>query len=174
MRRISFALSVATLLLVACQKPAAAEPPKDGAKQAEPAKAAPEKKAEPAKAAPEQKTEPAKAAQNFNIKIIPGEAKAGEAATSVVEITPALGYKINLEFPSRMKLAAAEGVTHAKDQLAKDDAEITEAALRFKVGFTAAKPGQVDLSGACDFSVCDESTCKLIRDEKVAWQVAVK
>lgn len=112
--------------------------------------------------------------QNYTVRIVPGEAKAGQPATSVVEVLPGAGYKINLEFPVRMTLSPLKGAKAAKRELSKADAEISEKALRFNVVFTADAAGTLSLDGAADFSVCNPSTCKLIRDEKLSWEVAVK
>jgi hypothetical protein len=68
----------------------------------------------------------------------------------------------------------AAGVDTPKTEYSKSDAEVTEEVLRFKVAFTAIKAGKVNLNGSADFSVCNESACKLIRDEKLAWEVAVR
>ena len=108
------------------------------------------------------------------MRIVPGDATAGRSSTSVVEVTPSTGYKINLQFPSRLKLEPTAGVKPAKEQLGKDDAEVTEEVLRFNVAFTPASAGKLKMGGTADFSVCNDSTCKLIRDEKLAWEVDVK
>ena len=160
MPRILIVLSGLCLALVACQREAAAEPPA----------AAPTTNTAPAAAA----ETPPPTTQNYTVRIVPGEAKAGAQATSVIEVTPAKGYKMNLEFPSRLSLEPTAGVKPAKEQLGKDDAEVTEKALRFKVAFTPASAGKLSMAGSADFSVCNDSTCKLIRDEKLAWVVNVK
>ena len=122
------------------------------------------------KTAPESKA-PVEA--QYTVRIIPGDAAAGTAAASVVEVKPTPGYKMNTEFPVQIKqLSAPDGVTLPKETLASADAELSEKMLRFTVPFTATKAGQIDLAGLADF--CNERACKLIRDEKVAWQVTVK
>lgn len=157
-----FLVSVAAIALaVACQKgPAEA--------QATP-KAAPGDAPEAATA----QKDNAEAAL-YAVRIVPGDATAGAEATSVIEVTPAAGYKINLEFPTRLKLSTVDGIAHAKAELGKTDAEITEKVLRFNVAFTAAKAGKFSLEGVADFSVCNDRTCRLLRGEKLAWEVAVK
>ena len=81
---------------------------------------------------------------------------------------------MNLEFPSHLKLDPPTGAALTKAELGREDAEITEAALRFTIAYTPEQAGDLDLAGAADFSVCNENACKLIRGEKVAWEVAVK
>ena len=43
---------------------------------------------------------------------------------------------INLEFPARLRVSPPAGVTVTKPDLTKDDAELTEAHLRFSVAFS--------------------------------------
>lgn len=179
MRTLILALSVAGLA-TACSTDKAPDPkakaPAPAVKQAETAKAE-TAKAETAKA--ETKAEPPAAKTpveaQYTVRIIPGAATAGTAASSVVEVTPKPGFKMNKDFPVQIKqLKAPDGVALPKPTLAVADAELTEKLLRFTVPFTAAKAGKIDLAGLADFSVCNERACKLIRDEKVAWQVEVK
>ncbi len=159
MQRIGLSALFSLTALLACQNhPAAQEgSPAPEAKPASPTSA-------PA----------ATAGDAYTVRIVAGEAKAGEPATSVVEVTPGPGYHVNTEFPVRLKLVPPAGVTAAKAQLERADAELSEAALRFNVAFTAATAGTVNMAGTADFSVCNDNTCKLIRDEKLAWEVAVK
>lgn len=152
-----------------CQKPVE-EPPAGPAPAAEAPAAAPAEAPAAAKAA---KAMP-EAAQTYTIRITPGDAEAGKAATSIVEVTPAPGYKMNKDFPTRLKVEPVEGVTLARSEFEKEDIELSEEALRFEIPFTPAAAGKLDLSAAADFSVCNENACKLIRDEKLAWQVAVR
>jgi len=168
-------------LALGCEAKQAApspEPPK--VETAPQAKAdAPSAKAEAAKgtvvaqapAAAAKKAEPEK---TYKVRIVPGEAVAGAEASSIIEVTPLLGYKMNKEFPSKLKMSETDGVTVPKSEYTKADAEITEQILRFKVAFTVAKTGKVNLNGSADFSVCNEKACKLIRDEKLAWEVATR
>lgn len=116
----------------------------------------------------------APASQPYTVRIVPGEATAGKPATSVIEVRPAEGFHVNLEFPARLRVTPPAGVTVARPDLSKADAELTADVLRFSVGFSAATAGKVTLAGLGDFSVCNDSTCKLIRDEKLSWDVQVK
>ena len=162
----------ALALLMACG-PKSAEP----VKPAVTAEAkAPAKKVEEAKVKPvaTPKAQPAPAPAAYTIRVVPGSAKAGAEITSLIEIAPLPGYKMNKDFPSRLKLAPSEGVTVNKPVLNKGDADLSEAMLRFKVPFVASAAGTTDMSGTADFSVCNESSCKLYRGEQISWKVAVQ
>lgn len=160
-------LGLALALAAGCNKPA-----EDAAPETETTSKAAEAAPAPAEAKPADT--PAPAAKNYVVKITPGDAQAGQPAKSVIEVTPTAGYKMNLDFPSRLALDTPTGATLGKTELGQGDVEITEAALRFTVDYTPDEAGKLDLAGAADFSVCNENACKLVRDEKVAWQVAVK
>jgi hypothetical protein len=116
----------------------------------------------------------AAAAQSYTVRIIPGDATAGKAGKSVIEVTPSTGFHMNLEFPARLRVTPPNGLALAKAELGKEDAELTDAVLRFTVPFTASAAGKVSVAALGDFSVCNDTTCKLIRDEKLAWDVDVK
>ena len=161
MRRILFVTALVSIACAACQKEAAAEQQKATTSKSEAPAKAPAAKANPGN-------------QSYMVRIVPGDGKAGEVMTSVVEVTAGEGYKINLQFPSRLQLEPAAGVKPSKEKLSRGDAEITEKVLRFNVAFTPANPGTLKMTGTTDFSVCNERTCNLFRGEKLAWEVSVK
>jgi hypothetical protein len=163
MRRLCISSLLLLVTAFACQREPAA---REGA----PGAAAPGPAGTEAAAAKPATTGPAP----YTVRIVPGEATAGQPATSVIEVSPAPGFKINQEFPAKLKLSKTDGVAPAKTELGRDDAEISEKALRFSVRFTPATAGKVALAGAADFSVCNDTTCKLIRDEQLSWEVEVK
>ncbi|MFN3197974.1 MAG: hypothetical protein ACE366_06085 [Bradymonadia bacterium] len=166
-------LGTLTLTAFGCQESAKAKGPDQTPPKAADAPASPDAvkaEAKPAEAPAAEQAE----APIYAVKIRPGDAKAGQAGTSVIEVTPAKGYKVNLEFPSRLKLSPVQGIAHTKAELGKDDAEVTEKVLRFNVGFTPSAAGKYALEGVADFSVCNDRTCRLIRGEKLTWEVAVQ
>ncbi len=110
----------------------------------------------------------------YTVRIVPGDAAVGKPATSLVEVTPGPGFHMNKDFPTKLRLTPAPGVTLGKNELLKEDAELSDEQLRFSVAFTSTTAGQTTLSALCDFSICNDTTCKLIRDEKLAWDVDVK
>lgn len=113
----------------------------------------------------------------------PAGAKAGTEAVAKIVITPGSAYKVNTEFPTKLTLETADGVTIAKAELkaggqdkAKGDAEVfEESKLVFGVKLTPAKSGSYTINGTFKFAVCDKagSTC-LAKKEPVAIQVAAQ
>ena len=113
----------------------------------------------------------------------PAGAKAGSESIAKIVVTPASKYKVNTEFPTKLTLETADGVTIAKAELkaggqdkAKGDAEVfDESKLTFAVKLTPAKSGSYTINGSFKFAVCDRagSTC-LAKKEPIAIQVAAQ
>ena len=113
----------------------------------------------------------------------PSGAKAGSEAIAKIVVTPGSEYYVNTEFPTKLTLENADGVTIAKAELkaggqdnAKGDAEKFEKSeLVFAVKLTPTKPGSTTINGSFKFAVCDKagSTC-LAKKEPIAIQVAAQ
>ncbi len=113
----------------------------------------------------------------------PAGAKAGSEMTAKIVVTASPTYKMNTEFPTKVTIENAEGVTIAKAELkaggmdkAKGDAEVfDESKMEFAVKLTPAKTGSYTINGTFKFAVCDKagSTC-LPKKEPIAIQVAAQ
>ena len=113
----------------------------------------------------------------------PAGAKAGTESIAKIVVTPGSAFKVNTEFPTKLTLENADGVTIAKATLiaggqdkAKGDAEVfEESKLVFGVKLTPAKSGSYTINGSFKFAVCDKagSTC-LAKKEPIAIQVAAQ
>ena len=163
----SLLLSVALVVIAACQTaPAEPEAP---AEEAAAEEAAPEA-AEAAEAAPEA----AEAAAEEEAE----EAPTHEVATEVVEIdgvrslvatvTPINGYKVNVEFPWSLAVDAeapvAAGVRHGRD----DCATFTEEQAQFVIPAEGEATGEVLAN--MRLGVCNEVGCITPR-ESVSWNL---
>jgi hypothetical protein len=113
----------------------------------------------------------------------PAGAKAGTETIAKIVVTASKTYKMNTEFPTKVTLENADGVTIAKAELkaggmdkAKGDAEVfDEGTMAFAVKLTPAKTGSYTINGTFKFAVCDKagSTC-LPKKEPIAIQVAAQ
>lgn len=113
----------------------------------------------------------------------PADAKAGSEATATIQVTPGPEYKVNVEFPTKLTLENAEGVTLAKAEFKaggpskdKGDADsFDDHKLTFTVKLTPTAAGAQTVKGSLKFAVCDKagSTC-LAKKEPIAIQVAAK
>ena len=92
---------------------------------------------------------------------------AGSELTAQVQVAPAPGYHVSMEYPVSLTLTPPDGVTLAKAQLnaggrdgtAGDAAAFSEKGLTFDVKATAQKAGDYQIKGWFKFGVCDENSC---------------
>ena len=113
----------------------------------------------------------------------PADAKANAESTAKVIVTAGKEFKVNTEFPTKLTLDNAQGVTIAKAELkagghdkSNGDADVfDEQTLVFAVKLTPTAAGNHTINGTFKFAVCDKagSTC-LAKKERIAIQVAAK
>jgi hypothetical protein len=111
----------------------------------------------------------------------PADAKAGAETVAKVTVTPATGYHVNTEYPTKLTLTSPQGVTLAKAEFvagghdkAKGDADaLDEKQLAFAVKLTPGASGSYTINGSFKFAVCDASQC-LPKKETIAITVAAK
>jgi hypothetical protein len=189
-------LALAALFLAtACSKSAGTkEKPDDTLASSNHEKiAVPGAKGAPMTGAPVESAAPEGAGDNKRLRLQPEEgaiaveapagAKAGTETIAKIVVTASKTYKMNTEFPTKVTLEDAEGVTIAKAELkaggmdkAKGDAEVfDEGTMAFAVKLTPAKTGNYTINGTFKFAVCDKagSTC-LPKKEPIAIQVAAQ
>ncbi len=103
-----------------------------------------------------------KAGEHFTLEVrqVPAGA-AGERAAEL-SIVPAAGYKVNLEYPTRVQLSATGGLTLPKPVLARSDArEMSKERARFLLPFVAPAGAKGELAAEVRFSVCNDRQCDL-------------
>lgn len=177
-RALLFCLSVG--LSVGCggeQKPASpdAKSP-DASKTAAKSEPAADKAAQPAKAEdPKVKVVDGPGDDRFTLKITPpADAAVGKEGVVTIAAVPQGPWHINLDFPTKLALAAPDGVTLAKTELAKGDAaKLDDKSAEFAVKFTPSSAGEKAFTGEFKFAVCQDEACSPVT-EKVAFKVAVK
>jgi hypothetical protein len=106
-------------------------------------------------------------------------AKAGAKVVANIVVTPGTGFHVNTEYPTKLKLETADGVTITKAELKAggpskekgDAAEMTEEKLHFAIELTPAAAGSYTVNGSFKFAVCDKDQC-LPKKEAIAIQVA--
>jgi hypothetical protein len=111
----------------------------------------------------------------------PADAKAGAEAVAKITVTPAAGFHVNTEYPTKLTLTSPSGMTLAKAEFvagghdkAKGDADqMDEKQLAFAVKLTPAASGSYTINGSFKFAVCDANQC-LPKKETIAITVAAK
>jgi hypothetical protein len=121
-------------------------------------------------------TKPANLGKYYHVKATPDEVKAGEEARVVVELSPGSGYKWNDEYPTKFSLTAPEGLTLGKEAFSakKKEVEISTRAASISVPVTFKEAGSLAIKFKGSFSVCNETSCKIMRNEEFSVKVTGK
>jgi len=87
-------------------------------------------------------------------------AKAGTKTVATITVEPKSGRKLNMEYPTKVKLTAPEGVKIEKAALAKGDAKkFEEKGAKFEVEYTVAAPGKKTITGELKIATCTADDC---------------
>lgn len=113
--------------------------------------------------------------------VVPPDAKAGSETVARITVTPAKGYHVNTEYPTKLQITPPSGVTVAKteftagghDKAKGDAAELEEQGMAFAVKLTPTASGSYTINGKFKFAVCDASQC-LPKKEAIAITLAAK
>ncbi len=85
---------------------------------------------------------------------------AGAEAIAHVSVTPAQGWHVNKDFPTKLALTAPAGVTLTKAVMESADvAKLDDNELAFDVKLKADKAGTYKVDGEIKFAVCTPETC---------------
>ena len=111
---------------------------------------------------------------NYTLTITPpGAGKVGQPVAAVVQVLPKNGFKINLEYPTRLTATGPTGASPAKLSLsAKKAAALLEQELKFRPTFKVTTAGTHRFSGKLKFSVCTDELC-YFHEPPIAWKSSV-
>ena len=85
----------------------------------------------------------------------------GGSMVATITTTGKNGYHCNMLYPWKLIVEPAKGITVAKPKLTKKDAEqFTEAAVVFKVPYTATESAP-PVKAALKLSLCDDKQCQM-------------
>lgn len=161
-----FAVLGAVLALAACERATAdAEPSaQEGASKVEQASAPPGSPADvdtpSAQGAAQPQGQATYQEQAFELSIAaPKEAKVGEAAEATVTLQAKAPYKVNQEYPIKLKLGESAGLTYPAATVGKDKVTLEAKKAVMKVPFTPSAAGEHSLRGVLAFSVCTDERC---------------
>jgi hypothetical protein len=103
----------------------------------------------------------------------PDKVSKGADATAMVEILPKEGWKLNKEFPTKLKVSPPAGVKVKKpEQTVADAVSFADKSGKWSIEFQAESPGGKDFTGTLKFAVCTETSCDP-KKEELAFKVAV-
>jgi len=104
----------------------------------------------------------------------PPEVKVGGESAPSIRVVPRGGYKVNMEYPTKLQVKAPAGVSPAEETLPKAKAaRHTEGEILFKPAFKLESAGEHAFQGTLRFSVCTKQQCE-IKSETVKWTAKAK
>ena len=113
-------------------------------------------------------------AKEYELKIEPATAKAGEESKVSIKVVPQGPWHMNLEYPTKLEITAPDGTTVAKPALAKADAvKLDEQGCEFSVAFTPDAAGAKQFTGEFKFAICQDEAC-VPKTETLAFEVTVE
>ena len=113
------------------------------------------------------------AGDTYLVTVQPPTATAGQAAVATVTVVPKKGWKLNEDFPTRLKVTPPAGVTLTKPMLRKADAVMFKPKMaKFAVKFTSSA-GNKQFAGKLKLAVCTDKEC-VPKTQKLAWSVKVQ
>lgn len=89
----------------------------------------------------------------------------GERASFVVTLRAGSGYKVNPEYPHKLRLKEASGLTFAQRVVDASSANVSKDAATFPIAVEATAPGAHKVAGQLAFSVCTPEKCLMERRE---------
>ena len=89
-------------------------------------------------------------------------------------ITPADGLKINKDFPWSLEFSETPGVQLAQKSISKAQIDLDDSKATIPVMLEASAAGAHTLEASADFSVCNDTKCYVIRDERLSFDLAAQ
>ncbi|MCK6587494.1 MAG: hypothetical protein HUU21_07400 [Polyangiaceae bacterium] len=100
------------------------------------------------------------AGSTYKFSVSAPEAKVSAKSSAKISVLPTDGFKINLEYPTKVTLNAPAGVSLEKTKLtAKDAAQLDKSGVVFDVAYTATERGKKTITGEMKFATCTETSC---------------
>ena len=115
------------------------------------------------------------ATETYPVRVPAPAASAGKKSAATVSITPKKGWKLNLEFPTKLVVEPPAGASVDKKKQKKADAASfsEKKGAIWRVVFTANKAGKNTFSADLKFAMCSSATCDPKR-ETFRFDVGVK
>lgn len=112
----------------------------------------------------------------YRAELTPAEVEVGQQAKLVVVLTPGSGFHWNDEYPAKFQVLPPDGVEVGKTEFSTraKDIEIGKTDTRLTVPAVVHATGQYTLKLTGSFSVCNDTSCKIFRNESLSFAVSGK
>ena len=97
----------------------------------------------------------------------------GKAGLVLLELKAKSPHHVNQEYPHKLKLNPADGITFPNSILARDAMSLEPMAVSLKVPFTPTRSGTLTISGEFAFSLCTADRC-LIEKRALSTEIRVQ
>lgn len=103
----------------------------------------------------------------YLVSLTPDQVPVDEKQTVVITLSPGSGYKWNDEYPASFSLKGPEALEFEKAEFAarKKELDISKEAARISVPLTVRSSGDQKIEVKGNFSVCNKTSCKIMRNE---------
>ncbi len=103
----------------------------------------------------------------YSTAATPDELVANEKTTVVLSLLPGSGFHWNDEYPAKFALKAPAGVTLDKTEFSfkKKEIAVSQKSAQLEIPVTLAAAGEQAIEFKGSFSVCNDTSCKIMRDE---------
>ncbi len=104
---------------------------------------------------------------------IPDTTTTGAPGVVTINLVPKTGWKINQEFPTKLKVKVPDGVSLDKDTLKASDAgTFSEKKAIFELKFNGSSSGSKEFTAEFRFAVCTDATCDPKKAD-LAWKLDI-
>lgn len=108
----------------------------------------------------------------FTAEVRPSTIAVGEPTEVTFVLRAGEGLKTNREFPSwSLDLTAPSGIKLADESFSRQAITLADREATLTTELTASQAGSVAIDGVANFSVCNDQTCHILRDESVRFSV---
>lgn len=113
--------------------------------------------------------------KTYTFKVVaPSQSAPGKPITVGVEVVPKTGWKMNMDFPTKLQITAPDTATVKGGEQAKEDAaEFVNHHALWTAEVTPAAAGSKELSVELRFAVCTATTC-VPKREQATWAMTVQ
>ena len=110
--------------------------------------------------------------ERFDTEVRPANLSVGEPTEVTFVLRAGEGLKTNRDYPSwSLELTTPSGIKLADESFSGQEITLADREATLTTKVTARKVGRVAIDGVANFSVCNDQTCHILRDESVRFTV---
>jgi hypothetical protein len=112
--------------------------------------------------------------ERYRTGVSPGEIPAGDQRDVELTLQPGDGLKVNKEYPNwSLELRPPSGLQLGETSFGSEQFDLTQGGARVATAIGADEPGAYQIPANAEFSVCNDETCHILRDEQVTFRVRI-